>query len=181
MHIFHLSFNCSHFPISVITAQAHAIITADYHSFSQGMFVCEDGRPGYRARINFPLRPFTQRAWGVFLEHLPKSDMFDSFSSPLPQVVHTLSAWCWSLSPGEMGEKAKDNCYCGSELEQASMETWSCNILLFEMSPICVCVSECFLYLLHHEYQNTFSTSKVGTFLGHEEILAGPPGGSDLN
>lgn len=41
------------------------------------------------------------RGQGIFLEHLPKSDMFDSFSSPLHQVLHTPSFWCWSQSPGE--------------------------------------------------------------------------------
>lgn len=41
------------------------------------------------------------RDQGIFLEHLPKSDMFDSFSSPLLQVLHTPSFWCWSQSPEE--------------------------------------------------------------------------------
>lgn len=49
----------------------------------------------------FQPRSFHSKAGGVFLEHLPKSDMFDSFSSPLLQVLHTPFAWCWSLSPGE--------------------------------------------------------------------------------
>lgn len=49
----------------------------------------------------FQPQSFHSKARGVFLEHLPKSDMFDSFSSPLLQVLHTPFAWCWSLSPGE--------------------------------------------------------------------------------
>lgn len=41
------------------------------------------------------------RGQSIFLEHLPKSDMFDSFSSPLLQVLHTPSFWYRSQSPGE--------------------------------------------------------------------------------
>lgn len=56
--------------------------------------------------------------------------MFDSFSSPQPQVLHTLSVWWWSLSPVERGEgrrgggereKAEDSC-CGLSGTQASAE-----------------------------------------------------------
>ncbi len=63
------------------------------------------------------------RGQGIFLEHLPKSDMFDSFSSPLPQVLHTPSFWCWSQSPGEGGrkKKAEDSCY-GLSGTEASTE-----------------------------------------------------------
>lgn len=91
------------------------------HSFSLGTLVCGGDRGGgsqlYQALC------FRSEAGGVFSEHLPKSDMFDSFSSPQPQVLHTLSVWCWSPSPVERGggEKAEDSC-CGLSGTQASTE-----------------------------------------------------------
>lgn len=38
-------------------------------------------------------------------------------------------------------------------------------------TDMCACV---FVYLLHTEYQNTHSTSKVSTFLGNKDNMTGP-------
>ncbi len=71
----------------------------------------------YKSILACILSPGGQR---IFLEHLPKSDMFDSFSSPPPRVLHTPSFWCWSLSPGER-KKGEDRCN-GLSGTQASSE-----------------------------------------------------------
>lgn len=71
-----------------------AIITVEFHTFSQGTHMCVMIAGKALRYKSIVASVLSHRGQGIFLEHLPKSDMFDFFSSPLPQVLHTPSFWC---------------------------------------------------------------------------------------
>lgn len=140
-----LAANCCHFSISVITAwepSYHYSRTATQFLRRRLCVMIAGKVLRYKSILPSVL---LLRGQGIFLEHLPKSDMFDSFSSPLPQVLHTPSFWSWSQSPGEK-KKAEASCYglSGTEAKTRQRERELEHFIIQQYLGVwvyaCVCV-----------------------------------------